>query len=259
MSNRDFSLSLAEALIRSQLKANQTPSSGSGQQAPSPPPLTLTISREVGALGNSVATEVGRRLDWPVYDREILDLIGEELHRHPARLEGVDERPASWLGERLSCLFDKYQVGSDVYLKHLFAVVRGLGAAGRCVIVGRGANFLLPAETTLRVRLVALPEDRARVLAARLGASGGEAGARLKVIERERAEFVKRTFREDPADPHHYDLVLNMSSLSVDEAADVIIETLRRRERGGPKGGQKRPALGQTSAGVGRPASAALA
>jgi len=234
MNYRDLSLSLADALLRSQVSEHLSPDAG----RTGPPPYTIVISREAGAQGNSVAVEVGRRLDWPVYDRNILDKIAEELRRPPSHLDAVDERPATWLGECLACLFDKFHVGSDVYLKHLFAAVRGLGAAGRCVIVGRGANFILPAETTLRVRLVARPEDRVKAVARRRGSSEGEAEIWVKTIERERIAFVQRTFQQDPADPHHYDLVLNLSRLTVEEAADVIIETLRRLERRGASAGR---------------------
>jgi len=232
MNYRDLSLSLARALIRSQANSGQgTPPDG--RRAGAPPAFTVTISREVGALGSSVAAEVGRLLDWPVYDRNILDKVAEELRRPPSHLQGVDERPATWLADCLSNLFDKHHVGADAYLKHLFAVVRALGAVGSCVIVGRGANFLLPAETTLRVRLVARPEDRAQVMAARLGMPASEAARWVETTERERTEFVRRAFKEDPTDTHHYDLVLNTSRLSVGGAAEIIADTLRHLERRG--------------------------
>jgi cytidylate kinase len=229
MSYRDFSLCGAEALIRSLAIADQRRETG--QQGPSRRPFTITISREAGALGNSVAAEVGRRLDWPVYDRNILDKIAESLRRPASYLEGVDERPTSWLGECLACLVDNYHISSDEYLKHLFSVVLGLGAEGRCLIVGRGANFILPAETTLRVRLVARPEDRARVVAKRLGLPTPDAALRVGKTDRERYSFVRAHFQQDAASPLHYDLVLNTSRLTAGEAADVIIETLRRLER----------------------------
>jgi len=177
-----------------------------------------------------VAAEVGRRLGWPVYDRNILDKVAEFLRRPASHLQGVDERPATWVGECLACLFDKYHVGSDTYLKHLFAVVHALGAAGSCVIVGRGANFLLPAETTLRVRLVARPEDRAQVMATRLGLTPAEAADWVAKTERERTEFVKNAFKFDVTDTHHYDLVLNMSRLSLEEAAEALIHLWQRFE-----------------------------
>jgi len=245
MNYSDLSLSLADALLRSH--GSERPAPGS---EPAAPPFTIAISREAGALGNSVAVEVGRRLGWPVYDRNILDRIAEEMHRPPSHLEGVDERPVNWLGECLAGLFDKYHVGSDAYVKYLFAAVRGLGAAGRCVIVGRGANFILPPQSTLSVRLVARPEDRVAAVARRLGLSEHEAAAWVKTTERERLAFVNRTFQRDPTDPLHYDLVLNLSRLTVEEAADIILEALNGLERRGAKAsrGRERPeAAGRAS------------
>jgi len=228
MNYRTLSFSLAEALLRTEGGRDEKPNSGAAPHAP--PSFTITISREVGAFGWTVAAEVGRLLGWPVYDHKLLDKIAEELRRPPTALEGVDERPSSWLGECLSGLFAKYSVGADVYLKHLFGTVRGLGATGHCVIVGRGANFLLSPKTTLRVRLVAEGKDRARAFAEREGAPLANAEQRMHIVERERLDFIKRTFKEDPADPHHYDMVLNLSRLTPEEAAGLIVEALHRFE-----------------------------
>jgi cytidylate kinase len=230
----DLSLSLVEALLRSHGEA-------SGQRGPSGaarrPPWCITISREAGAQGNSVATAIGKRLTWPVYDREILDKIGEEMRRPPRHLEAVDERPGNWLEECLSGLLSECHVSADAYLKYLTGTVRGLGTAGKCVIVGRGANYILPAATTLRIRLVASLEDRVKVIAGWLRLSEREAATWVENTERQRLAFVKRYFGKDSADPHQYDLVLNMSRLSVEEAADLIIQMLRRfEERGFPAG-----------------------
>jgi cytidylate kinase len=80
---------------------------------------------------------------------------------------------------------------------------------------------------------VASPQDRAAVIARRRGLSAPEAATWAETTDRQRAGFVRRYFRQDVADPHHYDLVLNMSRLSLDEAADVITQTLRRLEARG--------------------------
>ena len=245
MNDRD--LSRIEALIRSHAyPAGQHPSHAGVEQTPPRSPFTIAISREVGAMGNGVATEVGRRLDWPVYDRNILDKIAARLRRPPSHVQDIDERQGSWLGECFSSLLDHdHFVSSGAYFEHLLAVLRGLGSAGRCVIVGRGANFILPAETTLRIRMVAQTEDRARVAARRLGLSAQEAASYVETAERQRLAFLKAHFEEDPTDPHHYDLVLNMSRLSVDDAADLVIETLYRLDKcGEPAAGTWAPGHG---------------
>ena len=259
MNDRD--LSRIEALIRSHAyPVGQHPSHAGVEQTPPRPPFTIAISREVGAMGNGVATEIGRRLDWPVYDRNLLDKIAERLHRPPSHIRDLDERQGSWLGDCFSSLIDHdHFVSSGAYFEHLLATLRGLGSEGRCVIVGRGANFILPSETTLRVSMVSPTEDRARVAARRLGLSAQEAADYVETAERQRLAFLEAHFEKDPTDPHHYDLVLNMSRLSVDDAADLIIETLRRLEKRGESAKRGADVVTRTGTEVGRVASPALA
>ena len=233
MNPHDLTVSVVQGLVQSHAAADQSPKKPAPRR-----PSTIAVSREVGALGSTVAREVGRRLGWPVYDREILEKVAEEMQRPAFHLEFVDERATSWLEESLASLISQYPVRPGAYLKYLVGTVRGLGAAGRCVIVGRGASFILPAETTLRVRLVASPTDRAEVLARRLGVSAAEAVAWMEKTERQRAEFVKHTFHCDGADPHQFDAVLNMSRLTVEDAADTIVRMLERFERGGSPAGE---------------------
>jgi cytidylate kinase len=226
------------------------PFPGAGQEASPRPPCCITISREAGALGNSVATAIGKRLSWPVYDKEILDKIGEEMRRPPRHLEAVDERPGNWLEECLCGLLSEYHVSADAYIKYLLGTVRGLGAVGRCVIVGRGANYILPAGTTLRVRLVVSLEDRVQVMVRRLGLSEREAATWVEMKERQRLGFMKRYFGKDVTDPHEYDVVLNMSRLSIEDAMEAIIQMLQRFEGGGFPAEVKQP-IGVSHANIG--------
>jgi cytidylate kinase len=228
----DLSLSLVDALLKShgEAQGQRTPSHGLPRSS-----WCITISRQAGALGNSVATAIGKQLNWPVYDREILEKIGEEMRRSPRHLETVDERPINWLEDCLSGFLNEHHVSADAYLKYLACTVRGLGSVGKCVIVGRGASYILPPATTLRIRLVASLEDRIKVIAGRLGLLEREAATWIEKTERQRIGFVKRYFGRDATDPHDYDLVLNMSRVSVEEAAELVIQMLRRFEgRGVP-------------------------
>ncbi len=249
MASDNLSISVVQALLHSKGETRATPPPASGAAGPARPPFSIALSREAGALGRTVAAEVGRRLGWPVYDREILDKIGQDMRRPPQHLQALDERPGSWLEDFLAGLTSQHSVSPDRYLKYLVGAVRGLGQIGRCVIVGRGANFLLPAESTLRVRLVASAEDRARVRAERLHLTPREAAVWVEKAERLRGEFVRRAFHQDVADAHNYDLVLNMSRLSVDEAADVIIRELQGLEgrAGGAPAAAGRPGVAATA------------
>jgi len=119
-------------------------------------------------------------------------------------------------------------VTQSTYVHQLVESLMSLASLGECVIVGRGAAQILPAETTLRVRLTAPLRDRIRVIQKREGLSPDEAGRWVSRRDAERAQFVKDHFHKDPADPGLYDLVLNSARFDVSSCADIIVEALRR-------------------------------
>ncbi len=87
---------------------------------------------------------------------------------------------------------------------------------------------MLPPATTLRVRLVAERDDRVTALSRELGVPRDEANRRLDLLDRERNAFVKDHFLKDSRDPQNFDVVLNSSSFSYSECAQLLIEALHR-------------------------------
>lgn len=191
--------------------------------APPARPLTIALSREAGALGTSVARELHTRLGWPVYDHEVLEQIAEELKVGVSQVERVDERPVSWMLERIETFASGARVTETAYFRRLLKLLASLGARGECIIVGRGAAQFLPAESTLRVRLLARLEDRIAVISRELGLSAADAARFVETSDRERRRFIREHFNKDPTDPQHYDLVLNTSRLTVPGCAEVIL------------------------------------
>jgi len=195
--------------------------------AASAPGYVITISREAGALGTTTARALGARLGWPVYDQEILNQMGKEMGLHVDLVKLVDEKPMNWLEECIVNLVNRDSVSHDQYMVRLIASVRALGEQGNCVIVGRGANFLLPREKTLNVRLVGDPKNCIAHMQTKLNLSKQEAVRWVEKTNHQRHEFVKHHFGKKVDDPLLYDLVLNTSRLSADECAEVIVGALR--------------------------------
>ena len=189
---------------------------------------TIALTREAGARGALVAQEIGRRMNWPVYDRELVERIAREMGLRTSLLESVDERHKSWLLEGLEGLTIAGPVTETKFVKHLAETVLSLSALGHCVIVGRGAAHLLPMESTLRVRLVGPKDDRVQATMAQLHLAADQALAWVEQTDRDRARFVKDHFGKDPSDPSHYDLVLNSTRWTTEECADLIIAALKK-------------------------------
>jgi cytidylate kinase len=197
------------------------------------PPCTIGLTREAGTPGTSVAQEVGRRLGWPVYDRELLEHIAKETGLRMNLLESVDEKPQGWLRQSFQQLLGVPTISENSYVRHLVETVLSLAKIGHCVLVGRGGAHLLPRQTTLTVRLIAPRQHRIEAYARRYNVSHDEAARKVDTVDRDRAAFVKDHFRRDPAEPAQYDLLLNTARWSVNDCADMIVQALRRLEAGG--------------------------
>ena len=236
---------LGEGLLRAQLHwqtRRPAEAAASSSATAGPAAFTIAISREAGAQGGAIAAELGVRLGWPVYDRELLRHIAEEMGLSDRLLESVDEKRASWLMTYLQAFASNNAVSKGAYLYHLSKAVLSLAAHGECILVGRGVAQFLPPAKSLRVRLVAPRGDRIAVMQKRTGLSFDEAARRVDAIDTNRANFVCDHFHKDVADPTLYDLILNTSRFDVEEGAVLIEQALRRFQARQPSETEK-PAL----------------
>jgi len=229
MSTKSSSERMGDAVTRAMRhwKTERADPVPSAPVPPPPPALTVAVCREAGALGTTIARKLGERLGWPVYDRELLEHIAAESGLKTHLLESVDEKRMGWLRSYLEAFSTARPVSESVYLSHLANVLLSLSAHGSCIIVGRGAAQFLPAETTLRVRLVAPLARRVATVQHRFGATREEAARRVEATDRERNHFIRANFHKDPADAANYDLVLNVARFSVDECVGLIEQGLR--------------------------------
>ena len=177
-----------------------------------------------------MAREVGRRLNWPVYDQELMEKLAKDLHVDVSFVEDYDERRGSWLVDTIKAFSSSASVSEVTYFRRLVRMLQALGVTGR--VRGRrpGSTFVLPPETTLRVRIVAAREDRIAFIAQDRQLNRTEAARFVETKDRDRLKFIKDHFHRDPADPQNYDLILNRSRFSVDETAEMVIEALQRMQ-----------------------------
>jgi cytidylate kinase len=227
-----FSLSppaLTEALVRAnqhwQLRHQEE---GAASEKEAAPAFTIALSREAGTYGAAIARAVADRLGWPVYDSELLQHIATDMGVRKTLLSSMDERHVSWLSEYLEGLSPHRGVSQYAFLHRLLQTILSLAAHGNCVIVGRGATKVLPAATTLRVRIVAPRERRIEAVQHEHGISREEARRRVEATDRERDEFVREHFNMDATDPRNYDLLLNAARFPIEQCAELIIAALDR-------------------------------
>ena len=161
----------------------------------------ITVSSEPGSGGTIVAQEVAKRLGFDYFQKE--------------RMSGIEDF--------ISSLVKEHYLWPGIYMEHLLRVVSTIGKHGRAVIVGRGANFILPPEERFSVRVVAPLEIRIQNIARHYETT--EKNAMRRVIRREsrRRAFIRQSFHADISDPHHYDLTINTGKTGTGTAVEAII------------------------------------
>jgi cytidylate kinase len=226
-----YSVRSPDALVRAIVNRKRRDVMTAGELAPPlpvQPAFTIALSREAGTRASLVAHEIGVRLGWPVFDRELLERIAQDMGLRTSLLDAVDERHVSWIEETIEAFGSALAVSETGYVIQLIRTVLSLGAHGDCVIVGRGSPHVLPPTTTLRVRLIAALKDRTRAMSETLRMDLPDAERHLNEIDGARARFVNDHFHKDVADPHNYDLLISMSRFTVSDCATLIIEALER-------------------------------
>lgn len=188
--------------------------------------LFVAISRESGAEGAQLAQLLGERLSWQVYDRELLDKVAERFHVEKGHLELVDETQGNWVADLVGTLLDPATIRRERYVAQLFRVVRSVWRERNVVIVGRGAQFLLPRAKGLAVRVIASRKYRIERVMKRLNVGAAEAARAMDEVDRGRRDFVSRYFHHDIDDAHLYDLVLNVERLGLEGVVMQIMAAL---------------------------------
>jgi cytidylate kinase len=183
----------------------------------------ITISREYGARGRSLAQELGRRIEFKVWDKELLSAIAEESGADKQFLASLDERRRKMIEDALYGAFMGSKHSNTNYFRSLSRVLKTIGAHGKGIIVGRGANYVIKSTKALRVRLISPVEKRVSFVAKNEGISEKKALKMIKSHDTDREDFIRHYFKRESGNAHDFDLVLNGDAFSIEQLADLVL------------------------------------
>src|SRR5262249_30332907 len=183
--------------------------------------LMLTISHQYGSGGTQIARALGDRLQWSVWDKEIVRKIATEYQLAEPDVEAKDERVGSFI-ERIVELLGMggfataYSVlpprGLDDanLLRMTRTIVEAIAREGRAIVVGRGGNHILAKRPeTLHVFIVAPPAVRVDRVMHGEKLTHAEAERRIAGMDRIRTDYVRTFYHADWRDPAHYHLTVD--------------------------------------------------
>lgn len=183
----------------------------------------ITVSSQPGSGGTIVAQEIAKRLDFDYFNREIVEGIAKSAEIRSSVIDTIEKDRLSGIEDFIASLIKEQYLYPGIYLQHLLKVIGTIGKHGRAVIVGRGANFILPPSERFSLRVVAPLEIRVQNVAGWHKVSIEKAKQRVIRRESKRRAFIRQSFHANISDPYNYDLIINTARMSVESAVEAVI------------------------------------
>ncbi len=194
--------------------------------------VAITISRQLGSGGASIARLVADQLGYRVLDRELVDQVARRAGVSTEAAQTLDERTYDWAGGLINSLLLALrgeQLSQESYRYIADRLIREAVAHENLVILGRAGQVVLGFRPdTFHVHVVAPVEDRVERVAARDHISADQARKRIADSDEARRRYVHAVGRKDWSDPCLYDLVINTHRLTPEVAAGLVVDAARR-------------------------------
>jgi cytidylate kinase len=197
----------------------------------------VTISRQFGCEAVPLALRLSEVLNercqpfftWVAYDRQLLDKVSQELQLQRGVVEAVDGRRRNEMSEMFDAILNR-RVDETLLFRKLAEVVRALAIHGHAILVGRGSYLLTQdLKTGLHVRLEAPRDWRIAQIASKREVDHATAAKLVEDAERQREQFLRTFFVQDPKHPFHHDLVIDNSRFNLDQVVEIIFTALSVR------------------------------
>jgi cytidylate kinase len=200
----------------------------------------ITISRQFGAGGKTLGRRLADTLGYFYADEDIIERAVVEIYVSSDGRKIIETEPVDKLRKFISKLnpfgtslmelplSDKERyIDGFKYFELLKLIIPKIARDGNAVIVGRGGQYILhDFENTYHILLIANEEDKIKFIVDHYRVSRTRAVQMIKRMNKRRANLYSFFRKKDYDDPKLYDLILNISLLSIDKAEELIYKLI---------------------------------
>jgi cytidylate kinase len=182
----------------------------------------ITVSRGSFSGGKILAECLAGNLGYRCIDRDVIVEKAAAYGVNQAELrDALQKAPSFW---------DRFKHKKYVYLTLIQAALTEEVREGKAVYHGNAGHLLLRGVNhVLRTRIVAPLDFRINMVQDRLKIARNEALAYINRMDGDRQKWTHYLYGVDWGDPSLYDVVLNLESLDIKEACEIIATVARQR------------------------------
>jgi len=199
----------------------------------------ITLNREMGSGGRTVGRILSEKLGVRHYDKAVLEGLISHFHLTMEEIERIKARRQNWWTELCQAVvpapaFDyKHVHPGEITTSEIFSIeskiLRDIAYTESCVITGRAGFFVLKDHPNMISVFIRASEDnRVARICKRQPVTRDEAVTLIRKVDKDRETYTKYYAGRSRYDARNYDLVLNMDHLTEDDAADCIINYIRK-------------------------------
>lgn len=190
---------------------------------------SIAISRESGSGGRLVAEMVAKKLGFELFDEKLVEAVARSAKLRKDLVQSIDEKNRGAVVDMIQSLLNPDYVSDLTYIRHVVRVILSRAQKGKVVILGRGGNFIIPPERSLRVRIQAPYKKRVAWAAQFENISIDQARINIAKADEERKGFVRQYFNKNVSNANYYDMVINTANVKLEDARDLIVFAFEKK------------------------------
>ena len=201
----------------------------------------ITISRQFGAGGWTLGERLAKKLGYRYVHEDMIKEVAAKARVSLSQIKTIEKRGTSKLMKFLDkvvttsyvdrLLSDKYGfVDENTYVDVVRNIIQELYEEGNAVIIGRGSQYVLQEYADVwKLLLMGDLEYRIDFVMNKYKLSRSEAQNVVKRRDQIRARFLNYFHEADSHNnAHYYDMVLNMTRISMDKAEEMVVTLVSR-------------------------------
>ena len=184
----------------------------------------ITVSRTHGSGGTIFAKKLALKLNYEFVDSSLIRKFCEIKEGHVCAFGLEDEHSPTF--------FDKIQQlmsNRSFYKIALMANIYERALKNDAIFIGMGTGIILSEiPNVLNIRIIRILSERVKSIAAAKDISYDEALEQIHKMDAGKREFVSQYFDKNLDDPILYDLIINSSSIPLEDAIDMMYNFSKR-------------------------------
>ena len=183
----------------------------------------ITISRQFGSMGRSIAQALAQQLNIDFYDRDIVEETARRMGLPVSVISDTEENAKSVYFRRIYPLgMGVPNLRDDIFLVQK-NIIRDLAAKSSCIVVGRcGGSILADMPNRLGVYVYAPYSQRLQNCTQKLGMDEATARRMIREVDRARELYHRRYCPEVKDVFTDHDLMLDSSRFGVEGSASLL-------------------------------------